>query len=78
VDDASLTPRLELAQRVSGGIEVTLYWSPGNGTTVEIRHAATAELIAFPVAADRALDAYYHPFAHLRIRMLEPALSGAS
>ena len=75
MDRAPLTPRRELAQRVSGGIEVTLYWSPAEGTTVDVRHVATEELITFPVAPERALDAYYHPFAHLRIRMLEPALS---
>jgi hypothetical protein len=72
------SPRRELAQRVSGGIEVTLYWSSGEGTTVEVRHAVTEERIAFPVAPRRALDAYYHPFAHLGVRVLEPALSGAS
>lgn len=62
----TLFPRRELAQRVSGGIEVTLYWSVDEGTTLELWHAATEELISFPVPPDRALNAYYHPFAHLR------------
>ena len=61
-----ISPRRELARRVSGGIEVTLYWTAGdNGTTIEIRHDATEELLTFRVAPGRALDAYYHPFAHL-------------
>lgn len=58
--------RCELAQRVSGGVEVTLFWSAADGsTTIEVWQPATGELLVFPVAADRALDAYYHPFAHL-------------
>jgi hypothetical protein len=51
-------------------MEVTLYWSPLDGPTVEIYQAATGELIAFPVAPARALDAYYHPFAHLEANVL--------
>jgi hypothetical protein len=66
------TRRRELAHRSSGGIEVSLYWSAENNrTTIEIWHAATDELFAFPVAPDCALDAYFHPFAHL------PATHGA-
>jgi hypothetical protein len=53
-------------------MEVTLYWSPGDGPTVEIYRKATEELIAFPVAPERALDAYYHPFAHLEANVLPP------
>jgi hypothetical protein len=60
------TPR-ELAHRASGGIEVILYWSADDDSThVEIRHAATDETLAFTVARERALDAFYHPFAHLQ------------
>jgi len=45
---------------------VTLYWSAGDDSTHnEIRHAATDETLAFEVARERALDAFYHPFAHL-------------
>jgi hypothetical protein len=56
----------ELAQRVNGGLEITLYWHPDhNGTSVEVYHQATGETIAFPVPADRALDAFHHPFVHL-------------
>jgi hypothetical protein len=59
-------PRRELARRVSGGIEVTLYWSPhDNSTMVEVWQPASGELFAFDVAPERALEAYHHPFAEL-------------
>jgi hypothetical protein len=58
--------RRELAQRVSGGIEVTLYWSPlENSTTVEVWDSASEETIVFGVPPERALEAFYHPFAQL-------------
>ena len=58
--------RRELARRVTGGLEITLYWDAHDNTTsIEVHQTATAETIAFPVAGGRALDAFYHPFAHL-------------
>jgi hypothetical protein len=58
--------RRELARRVNGGLEITLYWHPDdNSTSIDIRHATTDETISFPVPADRALDAFHHPFAYL-------------
>jgi hypothetical protein len=58
--------RRELASRVNGGLEITLYWNAGDNTTsVHVYQPATDETIAFPVAPDRALDAFHHPFAHL-------------
>jgi len=58
--------RRELARRVSGGIEVALYWSPlDNSTTVEVWQAASEETLVFAVPAGRALEAFYHPFAQL-------------
>jgi hypothetical protein len=58
--------RRELARRDSGAFEITLYWEVrGNTTSIEVHQKATAETIAFPVASDRALDAFHHPFAHL-------------
>jgi hypothetical protein len=63
---AVYTPRRELARRVSGGLEVTLYWSCfDNSTSVEICQHASDETFAFTVAPERALDAFYHPFAHV-------------
>lgn len=59
-------PRRELARRVSGGIEVALYWSPlDNSTTVEVWDFASEETIAFGVPPERAIEAFYHPFAQL-------------
>ena len=59
-------PRRELARRVSGGIEVTLYWSArDNSTSIEVWQPASEERLAFFVAGEHALDAFYHPFAHL-------------
>jgi hypothetical protein len=41
-------PRRELARRVSGGIEVALYWSPlDDSTTVEVWDAVSDETIVF-------------------------------
>jgi hypothetical protein len=61
-------PRRELARRVSGGIEVALYWSPLNdSTTVEVWDSASEETIVFAVSPERALEAFYHPFAQLTV-----------
>jgi hypothetical protein len=63
---AVFEPRRELARRVSGGLEVTLYWSADdNCTSVEVWQHASSETVAFVVARERAFDAFYHPFAHL-------------
>jgi hypothetical protein len=62
----SVQPRRELARRVSGGIEVALYWSPSDdSTTVEIWDSASEETIVFGVRPERALEAFNHPFAQL-------------
>jgi hypothetical protein len=59
-------PHRELAHRISGEVAVTLYWSPDdNSTSVEIFHAATEQTLHFLVPHNHALDAFYHPFAHL-------------
>jgi hypothetical protein len=59
-------PRRELARRVSGGIEVALYWSPlDDSTTVEVWDAGSEETIVFDVPGEQALEAFYHPFAQL-------------
>jgi hypothetical protein len=59
-------PRRELARRVSGGIEVALYWSPlDDSTTVEVWDAVFDETIVFDVPPERALEGFYHPFAQL-------------
>ena len=66
VSEPFVQPRRELARRASGGIEVALYWSPlDNSTTVEVWDAASDETLVFAVAPERALEAFYHPFAQL-------------
>ena len=66
-------PRQELARRVSGGIEVTLYWSAhDNSTSVEIWQPESEETLTFAVGGEEALDAFYHPFAHLPTAPLDP------
>jgi hypothetical protein len=59
------TPRRELARRLSGGLEVTLYWSAhDDSTSIEVRQP-DEEPLTFAIARERALDAFYHPFAYL-------------
>jgi hypothetical protein len=69
----TLHPRVELARRAGGGIEVTLYWSAhDNSTSIEVWHAGSEETLVFGVDRERALEAFYHPFAHLPAAPLEP------
>jgi hypothetical protein len=57
--------RRELAHRVGCGVEVTLYWNAtDNNTSIELRHTATDTTLRFDVPSHKALDAFYHPFAH--------------
>ena len=61
-------PRRELARRVSGGIEITLYWcAADNSTSIELWQQPSDERLAFAVPREQALDAFYHPFAHLPV-----------
>jgi hypothetical protein len=63
------TARRELAQRHTGGLEITLYWDANeDGTSIEIDQTTTHETISFQVPRNRALDAFHHPFAHLDSR----------
>jgi len=56
----------ELANRVSGDLEITLFTDTyDNSTAIELRHAAISEPVSFRVPPDRALDAFHHPFAYL-------------
>ena len=44
-----------------------LYWSAhDNNTSIEVWQSATEETLHFNVAPELALEAFYHPFAHLR------------
>ena len=58
--------RHELARRVNGNLEITLFWDTrDNSTTVDVHHAATGQTVSFRVPPGQALDAFNHPFAHL-------------
>jgi hypothetical protein len=62
----SETPKaLELAVRESDGIHVLLFWHPGeDAVTVTVEDARAGDRFQLAVAPDRALDAFYHPFAY--------------
>jgi hypothetical protein len=55
----------ELAARESDGINVRLLWHPvDNALTVSVEDARVGHRFRLAVAPERALDAYYHPFAY--------------
>jgi hypothetical protein len=55
----------ELAVRESDGIHVLLLWHPDeNALTVSVEDARAGDRFHFAVAPDRALDAFYHPYAY--------------
>ena len=56
----------ELAHRVGGGLEVTLYWNPSdNSTSVEVHDLESETHMRFAVPEHKALDAFYHPLTHV-------------
>jgi hypothetical protein len=58
-------PARELAQRLSGGVEVLLLWHPdGDWVEVAIRDSRTGVEFQLDVPPADALDAYYHPYAY--------------
>jgi hypothetical protein len=61
-----VTPnRRELAARDNDGIHVLLVWHPRDDTvTVSVEDSHAGERFELAVARDRALDAFYHPFAY--------------
>jgi hypothetical protein len=59
------TQTRELAARESNGIYVQLLWnSAENAVTVAVEDARLGDRFQLAVASDRALDAFYHPFAY--------------
>lgn len=64
MNPATLQTR-ELAERDSDGIHVLLLWHPrGNTLSLSVKDAHVGDQFDIAVAPDRALDAYYHPFAY--------------
>ena len=55
----------ELAARETDGIHVLLLWHPrDNAITVSVEDDRREDRFQLAVAPDRALDAFYHPFAY--------------
>jgi hypothetical protein len=55
----------ELAARESDGLRVLLLWHPReDAVTVTVEDAHAGHAFELAVAGDRALDAFYHPFAY--------------
>ena len=55
----------ELAVRESDGVHVLLLWHPDqNALTVSVEDSRAGDHFQLMVAPDRALDAFYHPFAY--------------
>ena len=55
----------ELAARESDGVRVRLLWHPrANRLSVSVEDVRIGDGFRLAVAADRALDAFYHPFAY--------------
>ena len=54
----------ELADRESDGVHVLLLWHPAeNALTVCVEDSRLGDSFEFAVAPERALNAFYHPFA---------------
>jgi hypothetical protein len=63
----------ELDHRDSDGIEVSLLWSrTDNSLAVVVLDSKRDERFEFRVAADKALDAFQHPYAYAAARHVEP------
>jgi hypothetical protein len=61
----ALTEFRELAARETDGIHVLLLWHPRrNSISVAVEDARAGEVFELPVPPDRALDAFYHPYAY--------------
>jgi hypothetical protein len=55
----------ELAARESDGVRVLLLWHPPeDAVTVTVEDARAGHGFELPVERERALDAFYHPFAY--------------
>lgn len=59
------TTTRELAVRESDGVRVLLLWHPReDAVTVSVEDSRAGQSFELPVARDRALEAFYHPFAY--------------
>jgi hypothetical protein len=59
------TTTVELDHRASGAFEVFLFWHRDlEAVSLTIRDNRSGRRLELPVAHDRALQAFRHPFAH--------------
>ena len=65
--------RVELAERESDAVSVTLYWTRGTDVVaVTVDDAITGDSFEIVVAEnERALDVFDHPFVYARARGIE-------
>ncbi len=55
----------ELAARENDGVRVLLLWHPDeDAVTVSVEDGRLGDRFQLAIAPDRALDAFYHPFAY--------------
>ena len=55
----------ELAARESDGLRVLLLWHPWkDAVTVSVEDSRAGDRFQLSVAAEHALEAFYHPFAY--------------
>ncbi len=58
-------PTRELAQRLSGAVEILLLWRPEvDGVELSVRDLVTGAGFQFEVEPGNAIDAFYHPYAY--------------
>jgi hypothetical protein len=63
--ECSHGPTRELAQRVTGTVEVRLLWRPKiERVELAVRDLATGAGFHITVAPGDAIDAFYHPYVH--------------
>jgi hypothetical protein len=64
-DTSTPTDFRELACRADDGLEVALLWSEDeNRLAVTVSDSRSGERFVVDAASDRALDVFYHPYAH--------------
>jgi hypothetical protein len=62
---ASSDATRELAQRLTGAVEVLLLWHPDSGSVeLSLRDGATGAGFQVEVAREDAIDAFYHPYVY--------------
>jgi len=70
------TTLIELAERTNDGLGIRLLWNRGTGAVVlEVTDGKTDTILEVQVPADRAMDAFRHPFVY--VEPVEPLFDAA-